>query len=98
MRRCKTRSGSRSRRGPRVLRRADRRCRRTAAWLMSGATVGPTRDALGAVRDGRPRRTVLYSQRRDAMKTITTGELKAQCGRPGGPTLVNTLGAEAFEK
>jgi hypothetical protein len=32
------------------------------------------------------------------MKTITTGELKAQCGKPGGPTLVNTLGAEAFEK
>ena len=32
------------------------------------------------------------------MKTITTGELKAQCGRPRGLTLVNTLGAEAFEK
>jgi rhodanese-related sulfurtransferase len=32
------------------------------------------------------------------MTTITTGELKAQCGKPGGPTLVNTLGAEAFEK
>ena len=32
------------------------------------------------------------------MKTIATGELKAQCGKPGGPTLVNTLGAEAFEK
>ncbi len=32
------------------------------------------------------------------MKTITTGELKAQCGKPGGLTLVNTLGAEAFEK
>jgi rhodanese-related sulfurtransferase len=32
------------------------------------------------------------------MKTITTGELKAQCGKPGGPTLVNTLAAEAFEK
>lgn len=32
------------------------------------------------------------------MKTITTGELKARCGKPGGPTLVNTLGTEAFEK
>jgi rhodanese-related sulfurtransferase len=32
------------------------------------------------------------------MKTISTGELKAQCGKPGGPTLVNTLAAEAFEK
>jgi rhodanese-related sulfurtransferase len=32
------------------------------------------------------------------MKTITTGELKAQCGKPGCPTLVNTLGAEEFEK
>lgn len=32
------------------------------------------------------------------MKTITTGELKAQCGQPGSPTLVNTLGADAFEK
>lgn len=32
------------------------------------------------------------------MKTITTGELKARCGKPGGATLVNTLGAEAFEK
>jgi rhodanese-related sulfurtransferase len=32
------------------------------------------------------------------MKTITTGELKAQCGTPGCPTLVNTLGAEEFEK
>ena len=32
------------------------------------------------------------------MKTTTTGELKAQCGKPGRPTLINTLGAEAFEK
>ena len=32
------------------------------------------------------------------MKTITTDELKAQCGRQGGPTLVNTLAADAFEK
>lgn len=32
------------------------------------------------------------------MKTITTEELKAQCGQLGGPTLVNTLGADVFEK
>jgi rhodanese-related sulfurtransferase len=32
------------------------------------------------------------------MKPITTGELKAQCGKPGAATLVNTLSAEAFEK
>ena len=32
------------------------------------------------------------------MKTITTDELKAQCGKQGGPTLVNTLAADAFEK
>ncbi len=32
------------------------------------------------------------------MKTITTSELKAQCGKPECPTLVNTLGAEEFEK
>lgn len=32
------------------------------------------------------------------MKTITTDELKAQCGKKGGPTLVNTLAADAFEK
>jgi rhodanese-related sulfurtransferase len=32
------------------------------------------------------------------MNTISTDELKAQCGKPGGPTLVNTLSAEAFEK
>ncbi len=32
------------------------------------------------------------------MKTITTGELKALLGKNGQPTLVNTLGAESFEK
>ena len=32
------------------------------------------------------------------MKTITTDELKAQCGKQGAPTLVNTLAADAFEK
>lgn len=32
------------------------------------------------------------------MKTITTDELKAQCGKQGGLTLVNTLAADAFEK
>jgi rhodanese-related sulfurtransferase len=32
------------------------------------------------------------------MKTITTDELKAQCGKQGEPTLVNTLSADAFEK
>jgi rhodanese-related sulfurtransferase len=33
-----------------------------------------------------------------AMKTITTDELKALKGQNGDVTLVNTLGAEAFEK
>jgi rhodanese-related sulfurtransferase len=32
------------------------------------------------------------------MKTITTDELKAACDTNAGVTLVNTLGAEAFEK
>lgn len=32
------------------------------------------------------------------MKTITTDELKAQCGKPGCPTLINTLAADAFEQ
>ena len=32
------------------------------------------------------------------MKTITTDELKAQCGKQGAPILVNTLAADAFEK
>lgn len=32
------------------------------------------------------------------MKTITTAELRAQCELPGRLTLVNTLGAESFEK
>lgn len=32
------------------------------------------------------------------MKTITTAELKAQCELHGRLTLVNTLGAESFEK
>jgi rhodanese-related sulfurtransferase len=32
------------------------------------------------------------------MKTITTAELQAQCGKPGCPTLINTLAADDFEK
>jgi len=32
------------------------------------------------------------------MKTITTDELKNQCDQKGKLTLVNTLGAESFEK
>lgn len=31
------------------------------------------------------------------MKTITTSELKAQCGKHEGPTLINTLAADEFE-
>ena len=32
------------------------------------------------------------------MKTITTDELKAKCGTPECPTLINTLAADEFEK
>jgi rhodanese-related sulfurtransferase len=41
---------------------------------------------------------VLYSGWRDAMKTVTTEDLKALKDQNGELTLVNTLAAEAFQK
>jgi rhodanese-related sulfurtransferase len=42
--------------------------------------------------------TFPYFGRKNGMKTITTGDLKALKGRNGDLTLVNTLGGDAFQK